>query len=197
MSKKSLLMVATALVIFGLGFLSGMEFKAYQVRSALKQAISSPAESEEPSITEQAEEDKSEIVERAIGDEIELATLRFKVTKAEEKQTLTGGYDRPKVAKEGAKFVVVDIDITNTTDTKFTFFPDDGFRLVDNTNREFTTYPDTIGAVDKYLNVRELPPSITERGRIVYEIPQDANVYNLMVGKAGTTQIFKVALKPD
>ncbi len=139
------------------------------------------------------------IVEKNIGNEVELATIKFKINKIEEKYVLTKACqyfcDEPIVAQENTKFVIIDMNIINITKTDFLFFPDDGFRLIDNQERQFTTYDDTIGSIDNYLDVRKLSPSITEKGVIVYNIPEDVTSYNVFVGKAGTNEIYKVILK--
>ncbi len=134
------------------------------------------------------------IIEKGVGDEVELATIKFRVNKVEEKQTLTKSWGDPTSAKENAKFVVVDISITNTTNTGMTF-PDEIFILIDNKEREFTTYDKTFTSIDNYLNLRNLAPSITETGVIVFEIPQDATSYSITVGKRGTDEAYKVILR--
>ncbi len=192
MQKKFFLPIVSLLVGIGIGFIGGMEYKAYQVRTAISSALDGSSKTEEQSIVKEAEESKAQIIEKKVGEEVVLATLSFKINKVEEKQTLTGGYDAPKVAKEGTKFVLITLNITNTTDTKFTFFPDDGSRLVDNKDREFTTYSDTIGGVANYLNVRDLQPSVPENGVIVYEVPNDSESYSFMIGKAGTNETYKI-----
>ncbi len=134
------------------------------------------------------------IVEKKMKDEIELATIKLKINNVEEKQILGGGFGTPAIAKENTKFVIINLDITNTTNSGFTFFPETGFILIDNKEREFTTYKDTIWKVDNYLNVRELAPDITENGVLVYEIPKDAENYSLMIAKGGTNEIYKISL---
>lgn len=179
-----------AIVGVAIAFFLGMEYKAYQIRSVVQEAFNTTSKPQ--SIVKEAEKQKSEIIKKGIGDEIEMTTLKFKVNKVEEKQTLSGGdYGTPKVAKEGTKFVIIDLNVTNMTDTKFSFNPDDGFRLVDNKNREFTA--SSMGVVDLYY--RGLSPSITENGIVVYEIPQDAESYDIMSVKAGTNQVYRVVLK--
>lgn len=145
--------------------------------------------------SETAPEEKKVVFEKKIGEVIELATLTFMVNSAEEKQTLNARYGSQSVAKVGAKFVVIDMNILNTTKSGFTFFPDDGFLLVDNEDREFKTYSDSIGSIDDYLNVRELTPGIEEQGYLVYEIPEDAQSYSLVTSKKDTNEVYKVRLK--
>ncbi|PJE67834.1 hypothetical protein COU95_00330 [Candidatus Shapirobacteria bacterium CG10_big_fil_rev_8_21_14_0_10_40_9] len=153
--------------------------------------------SELKSVEEKTQENKPEeiIIEKQIGNEVVLATLKLKVNSAKEQQTISAQYGSAKEAKEETKFVVIDMDLTNITDAGFDFFPDDGFRLIDDQGRKFETYRDTIGNIENYLNVRKLSPSITERGVLVYEIPSDAGHYSLTVGKQGTNETYKIILK--
>ena len=188
------------LVSLGVGFFAGMEYKAYQVRSALQDAaseISNIFNNANPSANKLPDESEKNVtyIDKAIGEEVVLATLKFRVNNSSEKQTLSGGFGTPAIAKEGAKFVVMDLNITNTTNAPFVFLPDDGFRLVDNNGRQFATYGDTIGKIQNYFNVRELSPGISENGVLVYEIPQDSTSYSFAVGKGGTSEIYRVKLK--
>lgn len=193
---KTLVIIVFSLAI---GFFAGIEYKAYQVRSALKEAtkeisdiFSEPSQQNIP--TSEKQEDYVWI-EKNIGDEIELATLRFKVNKIEEKQIISSQYGTPKVAKEGAKFVVIDLELTNITNAPFYFSNLNGFILIDDKKRQFAEYEDVIGSIDNYLVQRKLSPNITEKGVFVYEIPNDATSYGLAIGKAGTNEAYKVILK--
>jgi hypothetical protein len=191
--KKNLILIIVGLVIFGIGFITGMEYKAYSIRVALKDVFVGTNSDLNGSQMEQAKKEDMQIIEKVIGDEIALATMNLKVNNVEEKQILSPSYGSPKVAKEGTKFVVVDLDIVNTTNSAFDFSP--SLIIVDNKDREFSTYSDSIGAIDKYLNYRELSPSVKETGYLIYEIPSDATNYSLMVAKAGTKELYKIVLK--
>jgi hypothetical protein len=144
-------------------------------------------------ISDQAKKDNMTIIKKAIGEEVILATINLNVKRVEEKQTITPTYGSPKVAKEGAKFVVINLEITNTTNKVFSFPPD--LMIVDNKGREFKSYSDSIGGIDNYLDYRELPPSIKETGNLVYELPTDATNYNLVSGKTGTNELYQILLK--
>jgi len=150
---------------------------------------------EEQKINTEQINSNANIIEGGVNEEIVLTTIIFKINSVEEKQILSTRYGTPRVAEENTKFIVIDMSITNTTNSEFTFFPDDGLRLIDNRERQFTTYADIIMSVDNYLNVRKLSPSIKETGVLVYKIPKDAESYSLIVGKAGTNEIYKVILK--
>jgi hypothetical protein len=197
MNKQKMILVGGAFLIFAVGFFSGMEYKAYEIRSAFQEAFSTSDSSESDSsavtVMEQAKEEDMQIIEKKVGEEVALATMNLTVTSADEKQTLSPSYGSPKVAQEGTKFVVVKLEVTNTTSSEFTFSPD--LLIVDSQNREFSTYSDSIGAVPDYLNYRELSPSISETGSLVYELPSDATGYSLLVAKAGTKELYKIALQ--
>lgn len=135
----------------------------------------------------------STTVERKIGDEVELATLKFTVNSSQETQKLTK-YGKPIFAKIGAKFVVLKMSVTNTTKETNTFSPD-GFAIIDDKERQFAPYGDIFSVVDNYLNMRTMAPSIAETGVMMFEIPEDAKNYSLSIGKSGTDELYKVILK--
>jgi len=199
--NKKIILIISALIVFGLGFFAGMEYKAYSIRVALQDvfagvntnANTNANQDTSNTVMQQAEKEKMQIIDKVVGDEIVLATMNMKVNSVEEKQILSPSYGSPKVAKEGTKFVVISLDVTNTTNSKFTFSPD--LVVVDNKDREFSVYSDSIGAIDKYLNYKELSPSIKESGFLVYEMPNDATNYSLMIAKAGTKELYKITLK--
>jgi len=129
---------------------------------------------------------------KGLGDEIVFETIKFKINAVREQQTIIPKYGNNIIAKEGAKFIVVDMSITNITKVGFDF-PNDAFVLVDNQDRQFNFYSDS--TVDNSLNWRQLPPSISERGVIVYEVPADATSYFVRVIKSGTNEVYKIILK--
>lgn len=194
MKNKLIIAIIASLIV---GFVAGMEFKAYQVRQAFQKAdqeIQTAVNSGQP-VVEQARKANLKVINKVKGDDVQLATLRVKINSSEEKNMLSGGYGAPKVADQNAKFVIINATITNSTSSQFTFFPDDGFRLVDQNNREFQTYDNTIGSIENYLNSRELSPDVEESGVIVYEVPKDSNSYSIVVGKSGTDEVYHILVK--
>jgi hypothetical protein len=193
--KRNAIYAVIALIIFGVGFFSGMEYKAYQVRSAITNAFDGNSDNDPKPQTamEEAKKEDMVITQKAVGDDIALATIKVKVTGSEEKKTISSSYGSPKVAKDGTRFVVVNMEITNTTNSKFSLPAD--FLLIDDKEREFSTYSDTIGGIDNYLDYRELSPSVKETGVYVYEIPTDATSYSLTFAKAGSKDVYQVKLK--
>lgn len=151
--------------------------------------LSKKSDSEENNVKE-----KAVVIEKNIGDSVELATMKFTVNSVEEKQTIAGSFGDATPAKENAKFIVIDMSVTNTTNEGFDF-DDDDFIVIDDKGRKFNAYDDTIGNVKNYLDMRELQPSLTENGVFVFEIPNDAESYWIMIGKKGTNEDYKVKLK--
>lgn len=134
-------------------------------------------------------------IKKIMSEEVSTKTFKLKVNSATEKPTIASSYGTPQVAAEGAKFVVVSMDVTNLTNDKFMFSPDDALSLADDSGKKFKTYDDTIGNINDYLNVQDLSPSIVKKGVIVYEIPQATSVYDLFVENEGTNDIYQVKLK--
>lgn len=187
LSKTHIIIVIVgAIVIFVIGFFVGDSYRVNKIKSALSGFGSGSSASE---LTKE-----KKIVDKKLGEEIDITKMKIKVNKSEEKNSISGGFDA-KSAKEGTKFVVVDLNITNTTDGKFTFNPNSTLQLVDNQNRKYETYEDSIGYIDNYLDMRELSPSITEGGFLVYEIPNDSTSYSLLIDKDGSNERYKVGLK--
>lgn len=194
--KNKVIISFIVLVVFILGFFAGMEYKAYQISSAFQQAFNdttSPTPAQ--TVVEQAKEEKLITIEKKIGDELVMATGNLKVNTSEEKQIVVASYGSPKVAKEGTKFVLVNLDVMNTTKSSFSFNADNVFKMVDNQGREFETYENSFGAIDNNLDYEELAPSVKKTGFLLYEIPTDATGYSLITAKEGTKELYKIVLK--
>jgi hypothetical protein len=104
--------VIIGLISLGIGFFAGMEYKAYQVRSAFQSTANKIFNTADTSSDQLPDEKETNIayVDKSVGEEVVLATINFKVNNYGEKQTLSGGFGSPAIAKEGAKFVVVDLN---------------------------------------------------------------------------------------
>lgn len=195
--KRKIIVTIAALFILGVGFFAGMEYKAYQVRTAFEDAFdettASDSSDKKTTTMEEAKKENMVLIPKPVGEEIKLATINVKVTGSEEQQTISSSYSSPKVAKEGTKFVIVSMEVTNTTDSEFSLPAD--FLLIDNKKREFSTYSDSIGGIENYLDYRELSPSVKETGVYVYEVPTDATSYSIAFAKAGSKDLYTIKLK--
>ena len=144
-------------------------------------------------ILEQAKEENLNVIEKTVGDEITFATIKLKVNSVEEVQMIKAEYSEPTYAREGAKFVIVNMDITNITKSSFPFSPD--LIVIDDWEREFNSYSNAIGSIDKYLDYRDLAPSLKENSNLVYELPSESDSYYFWIAKGGTNEVYKIMLK--
>lgn len=187
-SKKQLAIgIGAAVVIFLAGFFSGDAYRVNRIKSAFNN-LGSLGESSD------LNKDKK-IIDKKTGEEVDITKMKITVNKSEEKNSISSKYGDAKSAKDGARFVVVDLNVTNTTDSEFSFFPNNTLQLVDNQSRKYKTYDDSIGNIDNYLEMRDLSPSISEGGVLVYEVPNDATNYSLWIDKDGSNDRYQVGLK--
>lgn len=176
------------------------EGKRYWVISKIEgftENLFSKESQQEPTSTEESEQEKSEefFIEKNIGDEIELTTIKFKINKVEEKQYLSHSiWGITATAREDTKFILISMSVTNITNDTFDFDFGDIY-LIDQNGRKFFPYQNSIGSVDNSLQMRRLSPGIKENGFVIYELPKDATAYSLVIGKAGTNEVYKVILK--
>ena len=138
---------------------------------------------------------ETQFVVKDMGEEVFTKIFKLKVNSAIEKEMIASSYGTPQPATDGAKFIIVNMDITNLTNDEFMFPPNDNIRLIDDSGKKFKTYDDTGGNIDDYLNFQDLSPSIVEKGVLVYEIPQDTGAYYLFVENKGTDDVYQIKLK--
>lgn len=192
------------LIMLAVGFFAGMEYKAYQIRSAIDKAEKEISglftSSNNPATQNIASEDdtkkiptEEKYVDKAIGEEVTLKTVAIKVDRAQEKDTISNSYGSSAIAANGAKFIVVTMTITNLTNSNLSF--DTAFNLFDSKGREFSTYGDTIGNIDNYLDVAEFAPGIPKQGVYVYEVPLESTGLYIWAAKAGTDEVYHINLQ--
>jgi hypothetical protein len=183
-----LIIVASLAVVF----FAGMEYKAYQIRKAMSQVFN--VDTMTNTINENDAEARKDYkyIEKSIGDEIQVATIKFKIKETSEAQIYNIAFGDPLVAKEGAKFVIVNIDVTNTTKETFYNSTDFGF-LIDDKERIFSSNKEFLGT-DKGI-AGDITPDIKKNGDVLFEIPSDAVNYSFNLGKAGTKDVYRIKLK--
>jgi len=147
------------------------------------------ADSQEPS--DAGEEVR---IDRSSGEEIELATLKLKVTGFEESRELVPAYGEPDVAQEGTKFVIIRAEIVNTTNEPFNFDGSDVF-IVDDKGRKYRFYDDALWSADDAFVYVDLAPGIPHKGSFIYQVPSDSASYTMVVGKAGTNEVYYISIQ--
>lgn len=135
------------------------------------------------------------IIEKSIGDKIEFATIEVTVKSVDEKSIFNRKYSEPLVAREGAKFIIVSMDVKNITEGKFDFRGRE-ISLVDGKNREYLPSHDLYSS-DGDLAYREISPGLVESGILLYETPDDSMSYSLIMAKDGTNDVYKIVLKKE
>lgn len=132
------------------------------------------------------------------GESGQLNTLSLRVHGFETTDTIKGALFGTTQAKESTTFVLVDVSVTNTTNSTFTLYPS-GIVLVDRDGATYDIFQSTsggaIGLEDRAIDGRDLGSRIEERGMIVYEVPKDFEPYAIEVEKADTNSTLVFELK--
>ena len=192
MKQKSIILVVAGIIV---GFIIGQQYTKYSISRKLEKAFSQPSVAETAKTTEKEIENKlKNAINKNIGEEVGLATFKFKVNSSVEENIIQSKYGSPKVADEGAKFIILDISVTNITKSPFDFYTD-GMNLVDDNGTQYYPYNDTIGNIDNYIDMQEISPNISKTGKMVYMIPKTIESYSFIVRKGGTNEMFKIKVK--
>lgn len=140
---------------------------------------------------------KSEVetvrITKQIGDEIALETFDLKIRGAEEDKLISSYYGSTAYATDGFKFVLVVLELKNTTDKEFEYIPD--LKLEDKSGREFYPYPNTIGNINNHIEKRKLSPGISEIGYLIYEIYEDCESYSIIASNEEKNERYEVNIK--
>lgn len=135
----------------------------------------------------------ADIVNFNMDETMELATIDVKVNSIEEIERIKGNLKEIEPL-EGAKFIILDVDIKNTGKESIDIWGDD-FQIIDSEERIYDTYEDTIGSVDNYMEGRTIGAGLSENGVFLYEVPKDADGFRLMLTHADTDEVFLMELK--
>lgn len=129
----------------------------------------------------------NEFEKNKIGEFIDLGDMDFKVVSIKETSKMEDNHFKtiellnPK-ATEGAKFVVLEVEIKNKLKEKANFSEYERFILIDGQERRYEPY-DSSGSeysVPESIMYQDLSPSIMKKGVLVYEVPKDESKYAFM-----------------
>lgn len=124
-----------------------------------------------------------------LGQTLELATVSMCVTKCEEDTSLVSEYSSTD-AQSGTKFVLFTVDVENITKSPITFDISD-IMFYDSQKRSYNPFNDAYWYVDDSLSYAELSPNIKQTGKIIYNVPEDAQRYYFAVRKSGTDDYYR------
>ena len=128
-----------------------------------------------------------------LGQEIELATIKIKITGCEEKQELSGMYLNPDIAQEGTKYIVLNVAVENITKDSISF--DNTLPLTDSEGRSYEAYDNAMWYYDETFLYTSLAPNIIKEGVFVYNVPVDSSDYYISILKAGTGEGYRLHAK--
>jgi hypothetical protein len=114
-----------------------------------------------------------------VGETAKVGNVEWRLTDAYYTTQLKSDFGTQK----RGNFVVVDFTFTNNRDEEVTLDPELHMTLKDGTGREFGTDPDAFEFVPTRLNIflKPVNPGISQDGRVVYEVPPDAEGFTLTV----------------
>lgn len=139
---------------------------------------------------EEATEEDAVWQDIPVGQELELATIKLRITGCEETNELTTEYIDPALAQEGTKFVVFTVEVENITKDTLNF--DNDLNLEDSQGRTYEPYTDALWYFDETFTYTDLAPNIKTIGNFVYNVPTDSEGYFLKVGKSGTNEMYRL-----
>ena len=127
-----------------------------------------------------------------IGETVKFTTLDLRVNNVKESKEVGGKYGK-STASDGAKFVVIDITITNNTKQQMEFSGE--FLLIDEHDREYELHDDATFNMDDYIYYKDIGAGLSKSGTLVYEVPDNSNEYILLGGVQGENYYNVVNLK--
>lgn len=183
MWQRYVLVAVVAMIpAFAVGQIAGRESMRREFTKRIESAFSGfPTEgTAAPSTIPEAPLREARVFNQA-GEAYELRSVRFTIEGFSEHDVLTAKYQDPAHAKDGARFLVVTMTVTNTASEEFYFRPDGEkyFRLADAQGRKYQQSNDHWQATSDYLGARTLGPGVPESGTLIYEVPLDASGFYL------------------
>lgn len=198
-SMKLKLFILLALVVFLVGCATEIAETPTKETETQVEEKSTQTKTEEKPVQKEAEttpaqETKETPKEKiySMNEDVKVDYLTYKVTKAE---TFTEMGTSMFNKETTGKFVKVYLEITNNAkETKQIFTP--RFKLVDGQDRQFDRLSDDMMYIADYLELgKQLQPSLTTSGAIVFELPKDSADLKLSIkGDWVSTTEIKVKL---
>jgi len=133
-----------------------------------------------------------------LGEEIQAGNLKWKITSVATAtqigQDIAGTFFGEKT---DGLFLIIDVEVENTANSA-QYLMDSYAKLVDSQGREFS--PDTAAAL--YLKpsgsaiiFEQINPGITKKGKIVYEVPEGVNSFNVKItSDLFTSNIYNIGI---
>jgi hypothetical protein len=121
---------------------------------------------------------------------IKFATQTLRVNSAKFTNVLASQYVEPVTSSPGATFLIINVTVTNDSDTPFLFRD---YKLFDSENRMYEASDDAY-VLDDTMVGRKLGPGVAETGSVVYEVPKGAADFKIGGPNADTGRIYLIKL---
>jgi hypothetical protein len=151
------------------------EYSRVVTRKLSEKEIAAEKAAEEAAARKEAAEEAAK--NAAVGDTVRVGNVQWKVTDAFLTNQLKSNFGTQK----RGRFVVVDFTFTNNRDEEVTLDPELHMVLKDSSGREFGTDLDAYEfmPVDLDIFLEPVNPGVSTDGRVIYEVPSDANGFTL------------------
>jgi hypothetical protein len=145
-----------------------------------------------PSPSDPYEPAPEEEVSKNIGEEISTSNFTVTIKSSREAESLDSTYGEGTKAGEGAKFVFVDMKVTNTSKSSM-YIDTYLFDLKDNQERSYDSEYSYYGA--KALSYQSIAAGLSSSGEIAFEVPDDATGYSIQIHDTSASKTYTVKLK--
>lgn len=108
----------------------------------------------------------------SVGDNLTLTETTYRVTDVRTASSLGDQSIGTGVTANGV-FVIANVELTNRKDEPATILGD-ALRLISSNGKSYSTSDDALLAVNDQFILEEIQPDVTERGTLVYDVPQSA-----------------------
>jgi hypothetical protein len=147
---------------------------------------------EEATVEKQGSGSKSVGATAQVGDKLTLKGTTYRVTGVDTVKQIGDEYTG---ATANGEFVVIDIQLTNEEDEPATIL-EDNIRVIGGNGSSYSTSDDALFVYpDQTILLEEIQPGVTERGKLVYDLPPGAvkgarlQVEDLFSGSTGEIKL--------
>ncbi|HEY2422207.1 MAG TPA: DUF4352 domain-containing protein [Neobacillus sp.] len=183
---KIIMIIFGVIIVLGVigSLLDGGKEQKQDNSSKVVATTKTASEDKNQTPTEKKESEKPEKKAFVVGDLVNTGKLGYKVLHVETTKEIKSDNQFIESAKTEGQFVIIDIEAFNN-DKKARMVDSNMFKIKDDQGREFEPTNDSTvmmvveGAMDFFL--KDINPGLSKKGKLVFELPQDAASYSLEV----------------
>ncbi|WHY86981.1 DUF4352 domain-containing protein [Neobacillus novalis] len=184
---KIIMIVVGVIIVLGVigSMLDGGEEKSDKTsKEAATTTTKTTSETKNKQTNETKQSEKPKVKAFVVGDIVKTGKLGYKVLNVETTKEIKSDNQFIESVKTEGQFVVIDLEAFNY-DKKARMVDSNMFKIKDDQGREFEPTSDSNvmmvvkGAMDFFL--QDINPGLSKKGKLVFELPQDAASYSLEV----------------